>query len=118
MRERLPCQLSVSYGASEPETLDIFPAAVSGPAPIFVFLHGVCGACSVVPIPASWLNTSPRLERAWWQSDALAPHAPSPKLCANAARRSPGFTRTRVILAATLCVFMWAAAPRVRISRR
>src|SRR5215831_4032279 len=40
MRERLPCQLSVSYGASEPETLDIFPAAASGPAPIFVFLHG------------------------------------------------------------------------------
>jgi len=40
MRERLPCQLSVCYGASEPETLDIFPAAVSGPAPVFVFLHG------------------------------------------------------------------------------
>jgi arylformamidase len=40
MREHLPCRLSVSYGASESETLDIFPAAVSGPAPIFVFLHG------------------------------------------------------------------------------
>jgi arylformamidase len=40
MRARLPCQLSVSYGASEPETLDIFPATVREPAPIFVFLHG------------------------------------------------------------------------------
>jgi arylformamidase len=40
MRARLPCQLSVSYGASEPERLDVFPAAMTGPAPIFVFLHG------------------------------------------------------------------------------
>src|SRR5262245_6515951 len=40
MRARLPCQLSVSYGASEPERLDIFPAATKEPAPIFVFLHG------------------------------------------------------------------------------
>jgi arylformamidase len=40
MRARLPCQLSLSYGASEPETLDIFPAATTRPAPIFVFLHG------------------------------------------------------------------------------
>jgi arylformamidase len=40
MRVRLPCRLSVSYGASEPERLDIFTAATSGPAPIFVFLHG------------------------------------------------------------------------------
>jgi arylformamidase len=40
MRAGLPCQLSVSYGASEPERLDIFPAATRGPAPIFVFLHG------------------------------------------------------------------------------
>jgi arylformamidase len=40
MRARLPCRLSVSYGASEPERLDIFPAATRGPAPIFVFLHG------------------------------------------------------------------------------
>jgi len=40
MRERLARQLSVSYGTTEPETLDIFPSAVSGPAPIFVFLHG------------------------------------------------------------------------------
>jgi hypothetical protein len=39
MRARLPCRLSVSYGASEPERLDIFPAAATGPAPIFVFLQ-------------------------------------------------------------------------------
>jgi len=40
MRSGLPCRLGVSYGASEPERLDIFPAATKGPAPIFVFLHG------------------------------------------------------------------------------
>jgi arylformamidase len=40
MRARLTCRLSVSYGASEPERLDIFPAATSRPAPIFVFFHG------------------------------------------------------------------------------
>jgi arylformamidase len=40
MRARLPCRLSVPYGASEPERLDIFPAAKEGPSPIFVFLHG------------------------------------------------------------------------------
>jgi arylformamidase len=40
MRTQLPCRLSVPYGASEPERLDIFPAATGGPSPIFVFLHG------------------------------------------------------------------------------
>src|SRR5262249_10193193 len=40
MRACLPCRLSVSYGASEPERLDIFPVVTRGPAPIFVFLHG------------------------------------------------------------------------------
>jgi arylformamidase len=40
MRAYLPCRLSVSYGPSEPERLDIFPVATRGPAPIFVFLHG------------------------------------------------------------------------------
>jgi arylformamidase len=40
MRAGLPCQLAVSYGATEPERLDIFPAATREPAPIFVFLHG------------------------------------------------------------------------------
>jgi arylformamidase len=38
MRATLPCHLDVSYGASEAETMDIFPA---GPdAPVFVFIHG------------------------------------------------------------------------------
>jgi arylformamidase len=40
MRAHLPCRLSVPYGASEPERLDVFPAATAGPSPIFVFLHG------------------------------------------------------------------------------
>jgi arylformamidase len=40
MRDRLPCRLGVSYGPSEPERLDIFPAATAAPSPIFVFLHG------------------------------------------------------------------------------
>ena len=40
MRSELPCRIGVSYGASEPERLDIFPAESTAPAPIFVFLHG------------------------------------------------------------------------------
>ena len=40
MRARLPCRLAVSYGASEPERLDIFPSATSELSPIFVFIHG------------------------------------------------------------------------------
>ena len=40
MRSGLQCRLGVSYGASEPERLDIFPAATGEPAPLFVFLHG------------------------------------------------------------------------------
>jgi arylformamidase len=40
MRSRLPCRLAVPYGASEPERLDIFPAATAEPSPIFVFIHG------------------------------------------------------------------------------
>jgi arylformamidase len=40
MRAGLACRLGISYGASEPERLDIFPAATREPAPIFVFLHG------------------------------------------------------------------------------
>jgi arylformamidase len=40
MRAALPCRLAVPYGPSEPERLDIFPAATRGPSPIFVFLHG------------------------------------------------------------------------------
>src|SRR5262245_51145605 len=38
MRSSLRCRIGVSYGSSEPERLDIFPAATG--APIFVFLHG------------------------------------------------------------------------------
>jgi len=40
VRACLPCRLAVSYGASEPERLDIFPAVRNGPSPIFVFIHG------------------------------------------------------------------------------
>ncbi len=40
MRASLPCRLAVSYGESEPERLDIFPAATKGSSPIFVFIHG------------------------------------------------------------------------------
>src|SRR5260370_10375789 len=40
MRTGLACRLGISYGASEPERLDIFPAATREPASIFVFLHG------------------------------------------------------------------------------
>ncbi len=37
---RLPCALGLRYGATEPERLDIYPAATSGPAPVWVFVHG------------------------------------------------------------------------------
>jgi len=40
MRSSLRCRIGVSYGTSEPERLDIFPAATGESAPIFVFLHG------------------------------------------------------------------------------
>jgi arylformamidase len=40
IRAGLPCRLAVPYGTTEPERLDIFPAATGEPAPIFVFLHG------------------------------------------------------------------------------
>ncbi|ANN73905.1 alpha/beta hydrolase [Bordetella bronchialis] len=39
-RETLPCALDVAYGPHADETLDIFPAAGGGPAPVFVFVHG------------------------------------------------------------------------------
>jgi arylformamidase len=39
MRASLPCRLGIPYGPTEPERLDIFPAAITG-APVFVFLHG------------------------------------------------------------------------------
>src|SRR5215471_18722298 len=40
IRARLPSRLAVSYGTSEPERLDVFPAAAKGPSPIFLFIHG------------------------------------------------------------------------------
>jgi arylformamidase len=39
-RAAIPCRLDVAYGPSPAETLDVFPAAGSGPAPIQVFVHG------------------------------------------------------------------------------
>lgn len=39
-RRELDCRLDVPYGAHLGETLDIFPAAASIPAPIQVFIHG------------------------------------------------------------------------------
>ena len=39
-RKALPARLDVPYGPSPAETLDIFPAAGPGPAPVNVFIHG------------------------------------------------------------------------------
>ncbi len=39
-RAALPGRLDVPYGSSPAETLDVFPAAVPGPAPVQVFVHG------------------------------------------------------------------------------
>jgi arylformamidase len=40
-RRDLPCLLNIPYGPTEPERLDVFPAAgTGGPAPVFVFIHG------------------------------------------------------------------------------
>jgi arylformamidase len=39
-RRQLAGRLDVAYGPSPTETLDIFPAAGSGPAPVNVFIHG------------------------------------------------------------------------------
>lgn len=39
-RERLPRRLDVSYGPSPGQTLDFFPAAGPGPAPLLIFIHG------------------------------------------------------------------------------
>jgi len=39
-REQLPRRLDLSYGQSPGETLDFFPAAGAGPAPLLIFLHG------------------------------------------------------------------------------
>lgn len=34
------CELDLAYGDGPMETLDVFPAATPGPAPVLVFLHG------------------------------------------------------------------------------
>ncbi len=39
-RRALPVRVDVPYGASPAETLDVFPAAGSLPAPVQVFIHG------------------------------------------------------------------------------
>src|SRR5207245_9760578 len=39
-RAELSCRLDVAYGASPGETLDVFPAPGSTPAPVHVFIHG------------------------------------------------------------------------------
>lgn len=39
-RAELPCRRDVKYGVGPGETLDIFPARVTRPAPIHVFIHG------------------------------------------------------------------------------
>ena len=39
-REQLPRRLDLSYGHSPGETLDFFPAAGPGPAPLLIFIHG------------------------------------------------------------------------------
>jgi arylformamidase len=39
-RRALRCRLDVAYGTKPGETLDVFPAPGSGPAPIHVFIHG------------------------------------------------------------------------------
>lgn len=39
-RNALPCELSVPYGPTQAERLDIFPARSSAAAPVFVFFHG------------------------------------------------------------------------------
>src|SRR2546426_9535361 len=39
-RAELSCRLDVAYGPSPGETLDVFPAPGSAPAPVHVFIHG------------------------------------------------------------------------------
>jgi arylformamidase len=40
VRAALPVQLDVPYGEGPQETLEIFPAAASEPAPVLIFFHG------------------------------------------------------------------------------
>jgi len=40
VRERLPARLDLAYGDAPAETLDLFPAAGGGTAPLLAFIHG------------------------------------------------------------------------------
>src|SRR5512138_2834068 len=40
VRESLPCRLDLAYGETPAETLDLFPAADDGAAPLLAFIHG------------------------------------------------------------------------------
>lgn len=40
VRAALPCRLDLSYGDTAAETLDLFPAAGGGAAPLLAFIHG------------------------------------------------------------------------------
>jgi len=39
-REQLPRRLDLAYGPTPGQTLDFFPAAGAGPAPLMIFIHG------------------------------------------------------------------------------
>ncbi|HWK43980.1 MAG TPA: alpha/beta hydrolase [Stellaceae bacterium] len=39
-QKRVACHLNIPFGGTEPERLDVYPAATSGPAPVFLFIHG------------------------------------------------------------------------------
>jgi arylformamidase len=39
-RESLQCRLDIAYGTTPAETLNVFPAGGTGPAPVLVFIHG------------------------------------------------------------------------------
>ncbi len=40
VQARVACRRDIAYGPSEPERLDVYPAAAPAPAPVFVFIHG------------------------------------------------------------------------------
>ncbi len=40
VQARIPCTPNIPFGATEPERLDVYPASSSGPASVFVFIHG------------------------------------------------------------------------------
>ncbi len=40
VQARVACRLNIAFGGTEPERLDVYPAASAGAAPVFVFIHG------------------------------------------------------------------------------